>query len=33
MVNDEAELLHLALNIPHSSENIRNLLDLVRALL
>jgi transcription elongation GreA/GreB family factor len=31
MVNDEAELLHLALNIPHSSENIRNLLDLVRA--
>lgn len=31
LVNDEAELLHLALNIPHSSENIRNLLDLVRA--
>ena len=31
LVNDEAELLHLALNIPHSSENIRSLLDLVRA--
>jgi len=31
LVTDEAELLHLALNIPHSSENIRGLLDLVRA--
>jgi transcription elongation GreA/GreB family factor len=31
LVTDEAELLHLALNIPHSSDNIRALLDLVRA--
>jgi transcription elongation GreA/GreB family factor len=31
LVLDEAELLHLALNIPHSSDNIRSLLDLIRA--
>lgn len=31
LILDEAELLHVALNIPHSSEHIRNLLDLIRA--